>query len=102
MNVNEALSEVKEELLNDPSVKEYFRLLSLIENDSDLMKLNEEMRLHQRLMSENVSNDEIYFKEKELYESLSKEYENNPLVVNFNYIKEDVKDLLSEIEEILQ
>lgn len=102
MNVNEALKSVKEELLNEPSVKEYFRLLSLIENDKDLMELNERMRKHQKLMSENMDNDEVYFKEKDLYESLNKEYESNPLIVNFNLVKEEVTNLLHEIEEALQ
>ena len=32
MNVNEALFELKEQLINEPIVKEYFHLLSLIEN----------------------------------------------------------------------
>lgn len=102
MNVNEALKSVKEELLNEPVVMEYFRLLSLIENDKELMDLNEDMRKHQKLMSENMDNDEIYFKEKDLYESLSKEYESNPLIVNFMQVKEEVSNLLHEIEEALQ
>ena len=77
MNVNEALKSVKEELLNEPVVVEYFRLLSLIENDKELMNLNEDMRKHQKLMSENMDNDEIYFKEKDLYESLSNDDKTN-------------------------
>ena len=61
MNVNEALFELKEQLINEPIVKEYFRLLSLIENDEQLSILDKEIKFHQKLMSTNMNNDEIYF-----------------------------------------
>ena len=50
MNVNEALFELKEQLINEPIVKEYFRLLSLIENDEQLSILDKEIKFHQKLM----------------------------------------------------
>lgn len=102
MNVNEALFELKEQLINEPIVKEYFRLLSLIENDEQLSILDKEIKLHQKLMSTNMNNDEIYFKEKEIYESKLNQYNNHPLIINFNNTKDEVASLLQQIEQILQ
>ena len=102
MNVNEALFELKEQLINEPIVKEYFRLLSLIENDEQLSILDKEIKFHQKLMSTNINNDEIYFKDKEIYESKLNKYNNHPLIINFNNTKDEVAALLQQIEQILQ
>ena len=59
MNVNEALFELKEQLINEPIVKEYFRLLSLIENDEQLSILDKEIKFHQKL-----KNITLWFKKK--------------------------------------
>ena len=102
MNVNEALFELKEQLINEPIVKEYFRLLSLIENDEQLSILDKEIKIHQKLMSTNMNNDEIYFKEKEIYESKLNQYNTHPLIINFNNTKDEVASLLQQLEQILQ
>ena len=47
-------------------------------------------------------NDEIYFKEKEIYESKLNQYNNHPLIINFNNTKDEVAALLQQIEQILQ
>ena len=53
-------------------------------------------------MSTNINNDEIYFKEKEIYESKLNQYNNHPLIINFNNTKDEVASLLQQIEQILQ
>ena len=53
-------------------------------------------------MSTNMNNYEIYFKEKEIYESKLNQYNNHPLIINFNNTKDEVAALLQQIEQILQ
>lgn len=99
--IEEKLQEVKTQLFNNPSVKEYFRLKDIVENDKTIKELNNLIKLHQKLMCQNKNNDEIYFKEKELYETNLKLLESNPIYINYNEIKEEVNSLLVEVRDTL-
>ena len=100
-NLEELLNKVNEEILNEECVKEYFRLKKIIESDVEILGLEKKAQEHQKLMCQNKNNDEIYFKEKELYEKYSSELENNPIVQNFNLIKKEVNSLLIDIRDFL-
>lgn len=100
-NIDEVLKEVDECLSNEPSIKEYFRLKEIISNDKELMKLDSLVREHQTKMCQNQNNDEIYFKEKALYERYLSELEANPIYQNFNEVKKEVNKLLLEIKNYL-
>lgn len=99
---SDALKDVKNELYQDPLIKEYFSLLEQINNDEYLIKLDKEMKHHQNKMCQNMNNDEVYLSEKEAYEKCLNELKNNPLYVNFCNVKEEVKNLLSEVKDALQ
>ena len=99
--IEELLEEVKDKLNDEPCVKEYFRLKEIIDNDKELQELDKNMRLHQKEMCEHQDNDEIYFKEKELYESYLTKIESNPIYVNFNEVKKEVNALLIEMRDFL-
>lgn len=101
-DINELVLDIKKELYDNPSIKEYLRLKTLIENDKDLIKLNKELKSHQRIMCENINNDEIYLKEKEIYESLKAKMDANPLLVNFNALREEVSQILNEIKDAIK
>lgn len=101
-SVEEALLDVKEELYKDPLIQEYFRLKSIIENDKNLTLLDKEVREHQKKMCENMSNEEIYLKEKALYEKKNEELLSNPIYQNYQSVKEEVVSLLNQIKESLQ
>lgn len=100
-NVEELLKEVNSRLNDEPCIKEYFRLKKIIEEDDKLMKLDKDVREHQSKMCQNQNNDEIYFKEKALYESSLKELESNPIYQDFIEIKKEVNALLIDIHDIL-
>ena len=102
IKVEDALLDVKKELYSQPIIKEYFRLLDLIKNDEHLTKLDSDMRKHQKAMCENMDNDEVYVKEKAAYEACLNEINNNPLYLNFENVKEEVINLLSEVKDTLQ
>lgn len=99
--IEELLKEVKDKLNDEPCVKEYFRLKEVIDNDKELQELDKKMRLHQKEMCEHQDNDEIYFKEKELYESYLTKIESNPIYINFNEVKKEVNALLIEMRDFL-
>lgn len=100
-NLEQLLNKVNDEILNEECVKEYFRLKKIIGEDDEILDLEKNAQKHQKLMCQNKNNDEIYFKEKELYEKYSSELENNPIVQNFNFIKKEVNSLLIDIRDFL-
>ena len=101
-NVEELLKEVKEQLSNEECVKEYFRLKKIIEEDEELKELDKSIRFHQNEMCKHQNEDEIYFKEKALYEELLAKLEAHPIYANFNEVKKEVNALLIDIKNILE
>ena len=83
------LNLLKDKLFDEPVVKQYFLYKESIEKDAKLVHLKNEMV---RLTKENKHNDVKILKEQ---------YDNHPLINNFNVLKEEVKNLLLEIKEIL-
>ena len=100
-NLDDVLSEFKKELFDEPCVKEYFYYRNLVENDESIKKLEEEVRFHQKEMCKNKDNNEVYFKEKALYEELKNKLDSNPILVNYQIAKEEVFSLLVDIKHIL-
>ena len=100
-NFDELLNSFKKELFNEPCVKEYFYYKKFVENDPSLTKLDEEVRFHQKEMCRNKDNDEIYFKEKSIYEELKAKLDNNPILINYQIAKDEVFSLLVDIKQLL-
>ena len=99
--LDELLSSFKQELYNEECVKEYFYYKQLVESDQSIKELDEQVRFHQKEMCRNKDNDEIYFKEKALYEELKAKLDNNPVLVNYQIAKDEVFSLLVDIKHIL-
>jgi len=95
------LEEFKKELFNEQCVKEYFYYKDLVEKDESIKKLDEEARFHQKEMCKNKDNNEVYFKEKALYEEYKNKFDNNPVLINYQIAKEEVFSLLVDIKHIL-
>lgn len=100
--IEHALKDVKEELYSLPIVQEYLRLAKIVKNDESLSKLDKEIRMHQKKMCENLDNEEVYFKEKEAYESLTKKLNENPIYQNYLNVRSEVMDLLKEIKVAIE
>ena len=96
--VEKKLDIVKDELYSNPLVLEYFRLKKAIEEDKDLMDLDKKIRTLQKELcyknkKENIDNNEAYL-------ALKNRFDNHPLVINYNKVKEEVLNLLNEIKEV--
>lgn len=101
-DLNRSLDLVVKELYQNPLIVEYFRLKKAISDDEKLTKLDENIRIYQRKMCEKEKSHLDLSTEKELYEQAIKEFDSNPLINNFNKIKDEVNELLLEIKEILK
>ena len=89
-------------LYDEPIVKEYFRLKSIVQNDSELSRLDKEIHQHQHLMCVHKNDEEIYQNEKKIYDEQMAEFKSNPLVENYFQVREEVFSLLNEVKEILE
>ena len=88
--VIEVSKKLKESLLELPEIKEYLKLKDLYEKDESLKQMRRDIA---RLKSEG--------KEEERNNLLSI-YNNHPLVNNYNLAKEEVKEILQTIRDIIQ
>lgn len=86
-DVIELSKELRKELDKHPLVIEYLRYKELVENSSELKSLKEEIK-----KSINDPN-----KKKTLLDK----YNSHPLVVNYNSLKIELNDFLSEICQII-
>ena len=93
-DIKESLNKVKKDLLNEPIVKEYVRLKELILESDELSKLKKRISFLQKC---HVSEEE-----KDEYYKLLNEYNNNPLIIQFKSVSDDVCDLLEEIKKELE
>lgn len=100
--IDSLILDIKKELYDDPIIKEYLSLKEAIDNNEELKQLSKEMKAHQKAMCENMDNDEIYFKEKETYESYLNKINFHPLMQNYNAIKDEVFALLSEVKDAIK
>lgn len=100
-NLEKNLQEVRSKLHNEPLVKEYLSLKKQIEESEYLSSLQKELIVHEKTMTLNMDNDEIYFKEKQLYESIKDKLDNDPLISNFKNVSEELINLLNEVKQVL-
>ncbi|MGM9873787.1 MAG: hypothetical protein ACI31G_02555 [Bacilli bacterium] len=80
---------LKEQIYEEPLVKEYFRLKQLIENDEQISLLKKQIA-----KSKKEKNDIEYNRLMELYND-------NPLIKNFSSVENEVYALLNQIKESL-
>ncbi len=99
--IDTILKEVKDILYDETIVKEFFRVRTLINKNEEINSLEINMKYHEKEMTKHINDDEIYFKEKELYQFYKEKLEYNPLMQNYNQIFNEVYDLLLEVKSIL-
>ncbi len=92
-NLDILISNLKEEILKEPLIKEYLRLKEIIKNNEEINKKILEL---QYLTKCNASEEE----QKRYYE-IKKELEENPLIHNYKIVEEEVKNYKEEIKNIL-
>ena len=85
----ELAKELKTELDNLPLFQEYKRIKELMDSSPEL----EELKRKIALAKVRENNDE--------HQRLLDEYNNHPLIVNYNSLKNEVYDYLKQISEIV-
>lgn len=96
-NLDNALFSLKEELYSLPLIKEFLKIKQEINDNERLSHLDKNIK---RLQHQICKNNDKAAKEK--YLKLKEEFDNDPLVVNYQILYEEVNNLLKEIKQILE
>ena len=96
-NLDNALFSLKEELYSLPLIKEFLKIKQEINDNERLSNLDKNIK---RLQQKSYKNNDKLAKEE--YLKLKEEFDNDPLVVNYQILYEEVHDLLKEIKQILE
>ena len=94
--INSLLLEIKEELLNEPVVEQYFLLLEQIKKNNELYDLKEKIKKAQVDLSLHFgSSKKVHQKKKEELLRLQKLYDEHPLIVNYNFHLPSIYSIIS-------
>jgi cell fate (sporulation/competence/biofilm development) regulator YmcA (YheA/YmcA/DUF963 family) len=87
-----------EAFLDQDIVKKYFILEEKINNSCRLNELQQEMKKAQKDLALSL-NDGTYSEKKEVLIKLQDEFYNDPLVVNYHLLQEEIINKLNELKE---
>ena len=94
--IQERLDEFINSFLEEREVKQFLLLKDELSKSKEIEMLKEEVKTSQKEMALSMGTD-LYQKKKDYYLAKKREYENHPLVVNYNTLKEEVDYLINEL-----
>ena len=100
--IENKIKEIKQEIQNEECVKEYYRLKKIIKEDKALYSLDMDIKRLQKQMCENRKNEEIFSSLNKEYDSKVKEFETNPLIIDYKISEVEVRNYLLQIKDILE
>lgn len=101
-NISLKIDELSEAFFDLDLVKDYFKQVELINADEALLNLSDEVKKLQRMMTLNIRNKKLHADYKKQYEQKLIEYNSHPYIVNYNYLKNEVEDLLNQMKKIIE
>jgi cell fate (sporulation/competence/biofilm development) regulator YmcA (YheA/YmcA/DUF963 family) len=90
-----------DDFLSVPEVKQYLLLKKQIEESDEIKILEENLRNAQKKMALSLGT-KFYEENKAHYYKCKEEYDSNPLVVNYNVLKDEVEFLVDELQRKLK
>jgi cell fate (sporulation/competence/biofilm development) regulator YmcA (YheA/YmcA/DUF963 family) len=100
--LEEALTRLKEELFSLEEVKMFFYYREQIANDPFLILQQEQMKHHQKLMMKTIGDQPLYQQHKKQYDDHQEQFQNHPLVQNYQSLREELAPLLEMIKDIIE
>ncbi len=88
------IKELQNDILDEPLIKKYIVLKEIYDNSIELKSLRNKIK--------SLKNCHIKDEEKVEYYRILKEYNNNPLVIEFKNVSDDVCNFLEEIKKEIE
>lgn len=98
--VRDRLDQFINDFLNVKEVKQFLLIKEEISHSEELTLLKEKLKLSQKDMALSIGKKD-YNEKKDNYFQTKKEYENHPLIVNYNVLLDEVNYLLNELKNKL-
>lgn len=98
--VRDRLDQFINAFLNVKEVKQFLLIKEEISHSEELTLLKEKLKLSQKDMALSIGKKD-YNEKKDNYFQTKKEYENHPLIVNYNVLLDEVNYLLNELKNKL-
>lgn len=85
-------------ILNESLIQEFKKYEQLLQKNEQLKKDEKELKqLQKKIVQQKAKQDEQVVETITIYQKKRAEFENHPLVVNYLYLKQEVDDLLQNI-----
>lgn len=98
-DLQDVLDKYIDTFLNQEEVKQYFILEKEIENSQEIINLRENLKNCQKALALSI-NDKVKHEEYLIKYNLAKDaFDNNPIVNNYNIIKEDIYNKLKDLQD---
>lgn len=98
-DLQDVLDKYIDTFLNQEEVKQYFILEKEIENSQEINNLRENLKNCQKALALSI-NDKVKHEEGLIKYNLAKDaFDNNPIVNNYNIIKEDIYNKLKDLQD---
>lgn len=98
-DLKKALDLYIEKFLSQEEVKKYFILEKEINNSKEIASLRENLKTTQKNLAFSINDKDKYQENLKLYQEAKEAFDNNPLVNNYNLIKEDIYFELKSLEK---
>lgn len=102
--VRKAIEELKDSIDADSLINEYNRLANKIAESTELNELESKLKELQKQLVDTLDKNlnDMYEQVKKQYEELKELYEKHPLISNYKVLKEEVNNLLIQINNNLK
>ena len=98
--IEELARKLNQEILALEVVQEYQKYEKLVLNDEKLKQLEKELKvLQKKIVNQKAKQDDRVTKTIQEYQEKKAYYENNPLVVNYLYLQNEVNEILQTINQ---
>lgn len=98
-DLKKSIDSYVEAFLEQKIVQQYFLLEKEINNSQEIANLRENLKQVQKNLALSISDEEEHQKCLTIYNNALEEFNNNPLIANYNLLKEEIYLKLKQLEE---
>jgi cell fate (sporulation/competence/biofilm development) regulator YmcA (YheA/YmcA/DUF963 family) len=100
--ISKTIDSLSDAFFELPLVRDYFKVIDLINADKNLLALSDEVKHLQKKMTLSMGRPNEHERYKSDYEAKLNAYNSHPYIVNYTYLKNEVEDLLTQMKTIIE